>query len=60
MNPEDLFGVALGIVPPWKVTSVDFTKEAGRLDITIDFLRGATFPCPVCGTSSPVHDTVET
>ena len=59
MNPEDLFGVALGIVPPWKVTSVDFNKESSRLDITIDFERGATFPCPVCGTSSPVHDTVE-
>jgi len=59
MNPEDLFGVALGIVPPWKVTSVDFDKESGRLDITIDFERGATFPCPVCGASSPVHDTVE-
>lgn len=59
MNPEDLFGVALGIVPPWKVVSVDFNKESSRLDITIDFERGATFPCPVCGTSSPVHDTVE-
>jgi transposase len=59
MNPEDLFGVALGIVPPWEVTSVDFDKESGRLDITIDFQRGATFPCPVCGTPSPVHDTTE-
>ena len=59
MNPEELFGVALGIVPPWQVTSVDFNKESSRLDITIDFQRGATFPCPVCGTSSPVHDTVE-
>ena len=59
MNPEDLFGVALGIVSPWKVTSVDFSKESSRLDITIDFQRGATFPCPVCGTSSPVHDTVD-
>ncbi|RQW85234.1 MAG: ISL3 family transposase [Geobacter sp.] len=53
------FGVALGIVPPWKVTSVDFNKESSRLDITIDFQRGATFPCPVCETSSPVHDTAE-
>lgn len=59
MNPEDLFGAALGIVPPWEVTSVDFDKESCRLDITIDFQRGATFPCPVCGTPSPVHDTTE-
>lgn len=59
MQPEMLFGLALGIVPPWEVTAVDFNKESSRLDITIDFQRGATFPCPVCGTLSPVHDTME-
>ena len=59
MQPEALFGLALGIVPPWEVTSVDFNKESSRLDITIDFQRGASFPCPVCGTLAPVHDTTE-
>lgn len=59
MQPEALFGLALGIVPPWEVTSVDFNKESSRLDITIDFQRGASFPCPVCGTMAPVHDTTE-
>ncbi len=59
MQPEALFGLALGITPPWEVTSVVFTKEANRIDLTIDFQRGATFPCPVCGASSPVHDTTE-
>lgn len=59
MQPEALFGLALGIVPPWEVTAVDFKKESSRLDITIDFKRGATFPCPLCGTLSPVHDTAE-
>ena len=34
-------------------------KELKRLDISIDFKRGATFPCPVCGDLVPVHDTVE-
>jgi hypothetical protein len=31
MQPEALFGLALGIVPPWEVTTVEFSKES-RLD----------------------------
>ena len=59
MNPESLFGIALGITPPWEVEGIEFSKEAKRLDIKIGFQRGATFPCPVCGTPAPVHDTSE-
>jgi transposase len=59
MQPEELFGLALGIDHPWQVGSVVFSKELKRLDINIDFKRGATFPCPVCGDLVPVHDTTE-
>jgi transposase len=59
MQPEALFGMALGIVPPWEVTEVSFSKESNRLDITIDFQRGATFLCPVCGAPAPAYDTTE-
>ena len=59
MQPEALFGMALGIVSPWEVTEVSFSKESNRLDITIDFQRGSTFPCPVCGASAPAYDTTE-
>jgi transposase len=59
MQPEALFGVALGIVPPWEVIEVTFSKESNRLDITIDFERGSTFPCPVCGAPAPAYDTTE-
>jgi transposase len=59
MRPEELFGLALGISDPWQVVSVVFSKELKRLDINIDFKRGATFSCPVCGAMVPVHDTVE-
>lgn len=59
MQPEALFGMALGIVPPWEVTEVGFSKESSRLDITIDFQRGATFLCPVCGAPAPAYDTTE-
>lgn len=59
MQPEALFGLALGIVPPWEVTGVSFSKESNRLDISIDFQRGATFTCPVCGAPAPAYDTTE-
>lgn len=59
MNSESLFAVALGISPPWEVEGIEFSKENKRLDIKIDFHRGATFACPVCGTAAPVHDTGE-
>jgi transposase len=59
MNPETLFAVALGITPPWEVVGVEFSQENKRLDIRIDFPRGAQFACSVCGASAPVHDTTE-
>jgi transposase len=59
MQPEALFGMALGIVAPWEVTEVSFSKESNRLDITIDFQRGATFLCPVCGAPATAYDTSE-
>jgi hypothetical protein len=43
MQPEELFGLALSINLPWYVGSVVFSKELNRLDINIDFKRGATF-----------------
>ena len=59
MQPEEIFGLALGLAKPWKIVGVSFSAENKRLDIKIDFDRGATFPCPVCGDLCPVHDTVE-
>lgn len=59
MNPESLFAIALGIVLPWEVEGIEFSKEAKRLDIKIGFSRGANFPCPVCGAAVPVYDTSE-
>ena len=59
MQPEQLFGMALGIVSPWEVKEISFSKETSRLDIYIDFQKGAQFPCPVCGALAPVHDITE-
>ena len=55
----DLFKMALGLEDPWKVTRTDFNPEGGRLDLYLDFPRGARFSCPVDGCDQeacPVHD----
>jgi transposase len=59
MDPNTLFTVALGLMPPWEVRDLRFSVEAKRLDIVVDFERGASFPCPVCGAPSKAHDTEE-
>ena len=40
---SNLFQKALGITTPWEIISVQFDNETKRLDIHIDFKRGATF-----------------
>lgn len=59
MNPESLFAVGHGITPPWEVVGVDFSQENKRLDIRINFPKGAQFACLVCGAEIPVYDTTE-
>ena len=60
MSTKSLFAKALGLVAPWEVTKVVFSPEENRLDITIDFPRGSTFSCPVCGTpGAKPYDTRE-
>ena len=59
MDTKALFTMALGLQAPWEVVDLKFEEEAHRLDILIDFRRGADFPCPVCGQPCKVHDTEE-
>lgn len=62
MNPTtiDLFTLALGLEKPWTCTNVEFMKDAGRLDLWIDFQRGSRFTCPECSAKEcAVHDTVD-
>lgn len=59
MDPNTLFAVALGLQPPWEVKALDFSLEAKRLDIRVDFERGTSFPCPECGKPAKAHDTEE-
>ena len=60
MKDTDLFQLALGLKPPWQVSSLVFNLEQKRLDIKIDFLRGSTFSCPECGQIDlKAYDTIE-
>jgi transposase len=62
MQAQDLrlFKAALGLSEPWQVASVEFDAAAKRLDLRIDFAKGARFACPQCAREDcAVHDTEE-
>lgn len=59
MDELSLFTLALGVSKPWRVVDLKFSKEEGRLDLWLDFTKGAKFPCPSCEETKEgeVHDT---
>lgn len=58
MDQRELFRAALGLAEPWQVTDAAFDADQGRLDLYLDFPRGAHFPCPEGDARDcPVHDT---
>jgi transposase len=60
MKDIELFQLALGLRPPWQVSTAEFNPEEKRLDIHLDFPKGSTFTCPSCGQSGvKAYDTVE-
>ena len=58
MRDTELFGMALGIEPPWVVTTSAFDAAARRLDIHLDFAKGSRFACSECGVAGcPAYDS---
>lgn len=58
MKDRELFQAALGLQEPWRVDRIEFDAEAERLDIDLNFPRGARFACPEADhMDCPVHDT---
>ena len=44
MDTNALFTMALGLQAPWEVKTLGFDAANRRLDISVDFKRGANFP----------------
>jgi transposase len=60
MRDLELFSRALGLRERWRVVETSFDAEQRRLDLRLDFERGARFACPVCERPDcEVHDTSE-
>ena len=60
MSEKTLFAMALGLYEPWSIENIEFNAAERRLDIFLDFKRGATFSCPKCGKKGcKAHDTKE-
>ncbi len=60
MRDLELFSQALGLREPWRVVESSFDASSGRLDLRLDFERGARFACPECERPGcEVHDTNE-
>lgn len=55
---EELFQQALGIESPWFIKSIEFEAANKRLDIHVDFKRGATFSDGSEGAACKAYDTV--
>jgi len=56
----ELFRLALGLAPPWQVSSVEFDQDIGTAQLGLDFARGSRFACPWQGcteSACPLHDT---
>ena len=61
MNSDALFGMALGLQAPWKITDVTFkTSDTARreLHLRIGFVTGSKFKDDA-GVDCAVHDTIE-
>jgi transposase len=57
VDDKQLFQATLGLKAPWFVSDVKLNKTDKRLDVFIDFERGARFPCPECHSLYELHDT---
>ena len=58
MRDIDLFQQALGLTDPWRVVECSFDAVERRLELRIDFEKGATFACPECQAHGcKVHDS---
>lgn len=47
----------LELAGPWFIDEITSDQEQVRIDISLDFRKGGTFSCPLCGTGGcKVHN----
>ena len=56
MDDTELFAKLLRIAPPWRVTRVSVDVAAERVEVWVEEIPGAKFPCAVCRAPAPVYD----
>jgi transposase len=56
MRDVALFARLLALPNPWRVECASFDPEEQQVDLRLVHRRNAIFPCPECGTRSPLHD----
>jgi transposase len=54
MEAHDIFSATLGLFHPWHVSSVTFSSQEKRLDITVDFISDGSCCCPLCGKQGQI------
>jgi hypothetical protein len=52
----EMFENALHLEEPWDLTHIEFDDQDQSWHLFIDFKRGSTFSCPLCGASSKAYD----
>lgn len=41
----------------WTVSKTKFDHSEKQVDVDLSFKKGSKFPCPICKTKCPIHDT---
>ncbi|WP_233697352.1 transposase family protein [Paenibacillus profundus] len=53
----NMFNIALQLEKPWKLAHIEFEGRDQAWHLYIDFERGTTFACPLCGSACKAYDT---
>jgi transposase len=56
MNPNEFYGVLLGLTPPWRVIAVDVDQAKREVSIRVEYPAGELLHCPECETVCPGYD----
>ncbi len=58
MEQPAIFSATLGLSHPWQITSVSFSKDEKRLDITVAFAHNGNLACPTCGAEGSSQEAM--